>query len=488
MPRCVVLFPGQGAYVPGALGALAETESVVGEVLAEVDRAAAGLGRDPVSRLLLDTRAPTLGELVEGAPQDLHLAIFASEAALFRLLTERLGVRPDVLLGHSFGELVALVAAGVHGLADGVALVAARDEAFAACPPRAGGMVALEVSAVRAAHLVAALAESEVCVAADNGPRQSVVSGPKGALGRVRKAAEAVGIGATELRVPYAFHSHGLAGVAHDFAARAGRLVPRPARHLLYSAILGRYVDGGPADHAALASAHLVRPTRFADAVRVLHAEGADVFVECGAKGVLTDLVTSIAPGVRAVAPLRRRVGGEEFAEAVRRAVGAEDVAGVRSGAGAENVARLRSGPGARDVVAAWREPVVDGAAARRGPAAPGGAREWPAHTPRPAPETPPRPVDRTPHSPALPTHPELVGVLRDLYAQALGYPPDVLTPDADLEADLGVDSIKQVELFSQALDRYGRALPPDGHRLTSHTTLDALAELLLTLPGTAAR
>ncbi|WP_143570308.1 ACP S-malonyltransferase, partial [Streptomyces acidiscabies] len=315
MSLCVVLFPGQGAYVPGALSALAEAEPVVGEVLAEVDLAAAGLGHRPVSRLLVDTGAPTLGELVASAPQDLHLAIFASEMALFRLLTERLGVRPDVLLGHSFGELVALVAAGAHDLEHGVALVAARDEAFAACPPEAGGMVALEVSAGRAGHLLAALAEGEVCVAADNGPRQSVVSGPKEAVGRVRKAAEAVGISATELRVPYPFHSHGLAGVAHEFALRAGELAPRPLRYRLYSAILGRYF--GDDAHAALVAGHLVRPTRFADAVRALHAEGAEVFVECGAKGVLSDLVTGIVPGVRAVAPLRRRVGVREFVGAL---------------------------------------------------------------------------------------------------------------------------------------------------------------------------
>ncbi|HEY8984294.1 MAG TPA: acyltransferase domain-containing protein [Streptomyces sp.] len=416
MPRRVVLFPGQGAYIPGALAALAETEPSVGEVLAEVDRAAVRLGRAPVSRLLLDTRAPTLGELVTGAPQDLHLAILASEIALFRLLTERFGVEPDVLLGHSFGELVALVAAGVHDLEHGVALVAARDDAFAACPPAAGGMVALEVSAARAGHLLAALAEGEVCLAADNGPRQCVVSGPAEPLERVRKAAEAVGIPATSLRVPYAFHSHGLAGVAHAFADRVRELTPRPARYRLYSAILGRYVDDG--SQAALVSAHLVRPTRFADAVRALHAEGVEEFVECGPKGVLSDLVTSVSPGVRAVAPLRRRVDAGEFAAAL----GAEESTTVL--------------------------------------------------------DTPPPGTGNA--------HDELVRSLRELYAQALGYPPEVLTGDADLEADLGVDSIKQVELFSQALERHGRRQPPDGHRLTNHTTLDALAELLLGLPAAA--
>ncbi|MFM9442204.1 acyltransferase domain-containing protein [Streptomyces acidiscabies] len=509
MSLCVVLFPGQGAYVPGALSALAEAEPVVGEVLAEVDRAAAGLGHRPVSRLLVDTGAPTLGELVASAPQDLHLAIFASEMALFRLLTERLGVRPDVLLGHSFGELVALVAAGAHGLEHGVALVAARDEAFAACPPEAGGMVALEVSAGRAGHLLAALAEGEVCVAADNGPRQCVVSGPKEALGRVRKAAEAVGIPATELRVPYPFHSHGLAGVAHEFAVRAGELAPRPLRYRLYSAILGRYF--GDDAHAALVAGHLVRPTRFADAVRALHAEGAEVFVECGAKGVLSDLVTGIVPGVRAVAPLRRRVGAREFVGALGGLVPGGAVSGEAALEGVAPGGLMPKQPALRGPVSegvapersvptqpAPSEPAPEGMAPDGSvPKQPAPSKPTPeAAAPRDAASRPPRAVvparDPRPEPPAAPTtlpgHAELVGVLRDLYAQALGYPPDVLTPGADLEADLGIDSIKQVELFSQALERYGRRLPPDGSRLTSYTTLDDLATLLLDLPTAAGR
>ncbi|MEX3102183.1 MULTISPECIES: acyltransferase domain-containing protein [unclassified Streptomyces] len=540
MSKCVVLFPGQGAYVPGALCALAEAEPVVGEVLAAVDRAAVGVGREPVSRLLLDPGAPALGELVDRAPQDLHLAIFASELALFRLLTERLGVRPDVLLGHSFGELVALVAAGAHDLEQGVALVAARDEAFAACPPRAGGMVALEVSAGRAGHLLAALAEGEVCVAADNGPRQCVVSGPQEALRRVRKAAEAVGIPATELRVPYPFHSHGLAGVAHEFAVRAGELTPRPLRHRLYSAILGRYFADDA--HSTLAAGHLVRPTRFADAVRALHAEGAEVFVECGAKGVLSDLVTGIVPGVRAVAPLRRRVGAREFVAALGELVAegaAPGGAGLWKAASAGTVPQeaaaagpvpgavpARPVPGAASggaVRAKTATPgpmlgVVPGGSVPARPVSPGAASAGAAPTETaavgPAQGGPvsdaaapggavsrgaalrPRAVsavgDSRPGSPAgpasLPGHAELVGVLRDLYSRALGYPPDVLTPGADLEADLGIDSIKQVELFSRALERYGRRLPPGGSRLTSYTTLDDLAALLRDLPTAAGR
>ncbi|MEW1722051.1 acyltransferase domain-containing protein [Streptomyces sp. NPDC093109] len=439
--RCAVLFPGQGAYAPGILSSIAETEPLVEELLGDIDRSAARLGRSAVSRLLLDQEAPTLDDLVERSPEDLHLAIFALETVFFRLLTERFALRPDVLLGHSFGELVALTAAGVYDLDQGLALVAARDDAFAACPPPAGGMVAIGMSATRTARLLGALAEWEVAVAADNSPRQCVVSGPALPLLRVRKAAEAIGVSATELRVPYPFHSRGLAAVSVDFAERASALAVRPARRPVHSAILGRVLDSTD-DVADLVAAHLVRPTRFADAVRALHADGVDVFVECGARGVLTDLVSATVPGVTAIAPLRRRAGADSIARALR---------GPRT-----------DGP--------------DAAVARPRPPVPAEAPVREAAAPRPG-------RSDNVRSDAPLAREGVIATLRQLYADALGYPADVLTADADLEADLGVDSIKQTELFARAVSHYGRRLPDEGSRLTRYTTLDALAELLSTLP-----
>ncbi|MFB7579477.1 acyltransferase domain-containing protein [Streptomyces hydrogenans] len=446
------MFPGQGAYLPGALAPLAEDEPLVRETLRVLDRAAGRVGRSAPSRLLLDEDAPSLAELVVRSPADLHVALFAAEMTLFRLLTERHGLRPTVLIGHSFGELVALTAAGVYGLDDGMALVAARDDAFAECPPGEGGMVALAVSASRAAGLLTGLGEWEVTLAADNGPRQCVVSGPAAALERVRAAAETLGIGATRLRVPYAFHHRMLAGVADDFSRRAAGLRTGQARHVLHSAILGRRLDG-PDGVADLVAAHLVRPTRFTEAVRRLHADGVDLFVECGPRGVLSDLVETTVPGVRVVAPLRRRAGGRSVADALAGA-----------GPGALPGAVVSLPPPERDPAPLPRASRVDGDGDGDGDGGPGAGVGADGDGVR----------DRE----------AVVETLRSLYATALGYPPEVLTEDADLEADLGVDSIKQTELFAQAAARYGRTLPAEGSRLTSYTTLDALAGLLATLPA----
>ncbi|MFE7615853.1 acyltransferase domain-containing protein [Streptomyces sp. NPDC057496] len=445
------MFPGQGAYLPAVLARLAVDEPLVEEVLRPLDATAVRLGRSAPSRFLLDERAPALSELVDEAPADLHTALFAAEMVLFRLLTERHKLCPDVLLGHSFGELVALTAAGVYEPAEGMALVAARDEAFATRPPERGGMLALAMSASRAEGLLVGLGEWEVTLAADNSPRQCVVSGPAEPLDRVRRAAGAIGVGVTELRVPYAFHHRMLADVAGDFTRRATALRAGPARRLLHSAILGRRVDDTDAV-ADLVAAHLVRPTRFTDAVRLLHAQGVEVFVECGPRGTLSDLVTATVPGVRVIAPLRRRVGGPELAESL---------SGLTPSLRTTSTPRTTSAPHVPPT---------------------------PAVPPAP-PESASPPAEETPSgAEALADRRAVVAMLRTMYAAALGYPPEVLTDDADLEADLGVDSIKQTELFARAATRLGRTLPADGSRLTSYTTLDALAGLLSTLPADGTR
>ncbi|UGY92580.1 acyltransferase domain-containing protein [Streptomyces gobiensis] len=439
---CVFLFPGQGAYCPGILGLLADP--LVDETLDRIDQAAERLGRPPVSRLLLEKGSPTLDELVEESPPDLHLAIFAAEMVLFELLTRRCGLRPDVLAGHSFGELIALTAAGVFALEDGVALVAARDQALTEARPGAGGMVAVNVPAARARQLIGATGEWAVEIAADNGPGQCVLSGPRAALQRILKAAEALGLQATHLRVPYPFHNRMLAGSAWLFTERAARLPSHAPGYRVYSPILGRILEGTE-DASELVAAHLTRPTGFHTALRELHAEGVRVFIECGPRGILTDLVSSAVVGVRTIAPLQYRVDMDSLFATIRD---------------------LRPDGAAAAVPAPPPAGGTPGEAEHRVGAV--------AVTPE---ETAPSDVS------VLPEHDVLVAELREMYADALGYPPDVLTPLADLEADLGIDSLKQSGLLAQALERYGRKLPDSGERLTSYTTLSAVADFISGLP-----
>ncbi|MGW7140095.1 acyl carrier protein, partial [Streptomyces xanthophaeus] len=109
--------------------------------------------------------------------------------------------------------------------------------------------------------------------------------------------------------------------------------------------------------------------------------------------------------------------------------------------------------------------------------------------------EPAPAPVPAPAAAPAAsaPAEEEVFAVLRTLYAQALEYPEEVFTPGALLEAELGVDSVKQVELLSRASTHYGLPARASDFRLGDYETLDKIAGLItdevgrLQLDGAAA-
>ncbi len=453
--RTAFLFPGQGSHLPGVFRDLVDRHPLVDATLTAVDDVAAELGREAVSPMLLDASSPTLQELVDHDPPALHLAIFTASVTAFRLLADDCGVRPDILVGHSFGELVALTAAGAFSLEDGARLVGRRDESLRRSSAPPGGLVALNCGARRAQHLLDALDEWNLAVAADNSPDQVVVSGPDTDLRRLQEVAEVFGITATRLRIPYPFHNRLMADAAEDFGARVAEVPKRSPRLPVYSSLLGRYVED-VADVEKVIEGHLVLRVRFLDAVRAVHADGAREFVESGPKGVLADLVAAVVPGVTTVAPFRKRTDTRSLQSDVdgltrRRDTGRSaptPAAPIR--APRQTTARDDGSPTPPPIPASRRHPEPEAPAAVNGHG--GDDRE------------------------------AVFEVVRELYADLLGYPTDALEPDADLEGDLGIDSIKQTEAFARASERFDLPASKPKVRLTNYTTLDAVVDLLMDL------
>jgi len=81
----------------------------------------------------------------------------------------------------------------------------------------------------------------------------------------------------------------------------------------------------------------------------------------------------------------------------------------------------------------------------------------------------------------------QVLTALIEMYAEALEYPVEVFAADTELEAELGVDSVKQTELLARVSDRY--SLPPQDarFRLSDYPTLGHVRDLVVAHAGTDA-
>ncbi|OHV58736.1 polyketide synthase [Pseudofrankia sp. BMG5.36] len=321
--RLAVLFPGQGSQRPGMLTELFVAFPELKDYLRLGERwrdaifppaGPAGATGDDAELRLRDTRVaqPALG---------------IAGLATHHLLT-RLGLAPDMAAGHSYGELVALYAAGAYDAETLLALSSARGEAITAAvgdghDPGAMAAVRASASAVSSV-LAAAFLDQQIVVANYNAPNQVVVSGPTAALDAALELLRGTGLSALRLPVACAFHSPLVAPGTELFAdALAKARVIDPVLPVWSNRAAAPYpkADGGAPGDAVRAelAAQLAAPVRFVDQVEAMYAAGARVFVEAGPGRVLTGLVRSIL-GDRpylAVACDGRRGGLTGFLDAV---------------------------------------------------------------------------------------------------------------------------------------------------------------------------
>ncbi|WP_329792572.1 acyltransferase domain-containing protein [Lentzea sp. DG1S-22] len=466
----VFLFPGQGGYLPGGLSRVCADRSLPA-VVGQVDAISLRYGGPTISTLLESADAPTLDMLLASDVPALSLAIFATELAVLDLARELAGVTPGLVIGHSFGEFAALTAAGALGLADGVRLVIARDRALRASPDAEGGMVALRVGRQRANAVVGSLADRGLAVAAHNGYDQVVVSGPHESLDRLTALAGLLGIEATRLRVPYPFHNRLLAAANRLFEAEVAEVRVRAPRVPMYSPVLGRYVETEQ-DSREILTSHLEREVGFMPALVSVRGDGYTHFLECGARAALTDLVSACLPGVQTAAPLRQRRTLDELRGAFATSSSSE------AGSNGSSVAQTGSNGSSIATTGSNGAPVAS-ARADAAPVEPARLGTQQVAVPTAAvPATAPAPAEPAPSAGA--DVPGLVDELRTLYASAVGYPEEVFEADIELEADLGIDSIRQTELLQRARQKYD--LPEADIRITDYTTLESIAELLTQL------
>lgn len=298
--KIAFIFPGQGsqALEMGAelLTAL-DAARRVWDDLADVDGAdGVALAHTvfPPPALSPEERQRQQARLVEtewaqpaiGATSRMYLDLAAAAA-----------LKPDMVCGHSFGEVSALHAAGVidaptfHRLARRRGLRMA--EAARSAP---GAMLAVKGPAGTLDDAVA-LAGPAVIVANRNSPEQLVLAGPLPAIEAAAPLLRQKGLSVTRLAVSTAFHSPIVAAAATTFRDDLCAVTLAPPRLPVYgTATATPYPAAIDGVRDALAR-QIAQPVRFADQIAAMHRDGARIFIEIGPGRVLTDLVGQCLSG-----------------------------------------------------------------------------------------------------------------------------------------------------------------------------------------------
>jgi len=224
-----------------------------------------------------------------------YSALFATSLAALRTL-EQLGVRLDVGVGYSLGELSGLAWAQCLPAAEAARLAAQCDQVLRGCACHPAAMARITADAETAEGLCT---HDRLHVAAYEGPRTHVLAGSTAGIRELTRRAAALGIAADVLPSLHALHCPAMARCTVPLrSVFAGTRFALPRRRLV-STITGRLVMPGD-DLADQLSRQLSLPVLFTQAL-TLAAAGADLIVVAGLDPELAAL-TAGACGVPAVA------------------------------------------------------------------------------------------------------------------------------------------------------------------------------------------
>lgn len=451
------------------------------------------------------------------------------EVAAFRWF-ERLGFRPDMAAGHSYGELAALSTAGAFGFDDLMRLSHARAEAMtASMTGDTGLMAAVRLDAVALEPLLADF--PNVVIANRNSPIQSVIAGPTADVRAACAFLARESVGAKVLDTDRAFHSPLMAKSRQRFADALAAQPFAAQQWPVYSNVSAGLHGAEDEIRASLAD-HLVSPVRFTEEVERMYADGARLFIEFGPRQVLTGLVGKILNGrphtvvaidhgdkglaglLDAAAQLAVLLPAFDAAPLFEGRASPVDLDRPKklsattwliNGAAARrfrDAPRLRQTPvlvphtaqspagtgdealvtylsNMREVVRAQRDVLLGyfGAPAERA------AAPAPIAIPSKSIDLKAEPVKAT--VVAGTANIDFEALLLQIIGERTGYPTDKLDADLDLEADLSIDSIKRLEIIGDLAerlnlrDRLGTNSDDMLEKLASLKTLRAMLGLL---------
>ena len=294
------LFPGQGAQYPDMFAEEAIYFEEIREALEEADATLTGRVPGGISKFIFPPAA--------FSPHDKKSAVTAlaqteiAQPALgavemgLNALLRACGITPDFLAGHSYGEYVALCAAGAMDTQTLYRISEARGAIIRdAAGDIKGAMSAAQTDAQTVQQALEGL--EGVWISNRNAPNQTVISGTCESVNAAARKLTDIGVEVKPLAVSCAFHSPLVASAKEKLSDLLSRAALRPPPRPVFSNRTGnRYDDSGDGIVAGLCE-HMVNGVDFVKEIESMYAQGIRIFLECGPRNILTNLTGEILKG-----------------------------------------------------------------------------------------------------------------------------------------------------------------------------------------------
>ncbi|NHJ47928.1 MAG: SDR family NAD(P)-dependent oxidoreductase [Asgard group archaeon] len=520
--KTCVMFPGQGSQYLNMLGDLKSKYKIVQDTFDELDETMLELVDYRLSDIIFadvkfgtseyDEAASVLTQTENNQP-----AMLTSDIALFKILL-KLGIKPDIVMGHSLGEYAAAVAAGILSFKDAIYAVSVRGNEMKDVKLDDQGKMASVSAGVDEVEKVLSKIDGYVIAANKNCNVQTVVAGETQAVEEALAKFKEKGIDSFYIPVSHAFHTEVVASAKVPLRKTLMNLtIKKPVIPMLSNVTADFYPMKGKEKKVKeeildLLTEQVSHSVEWLDEVKKAYAEGCRVFIELGPKRALTSFTYNILedqvkkgkvftilsnhPKKGGIVTFNEFIGSlwalgynikfpdlnddsyytKDHITAFDQFIKDVAVTAAPSSAfqGSDKVL-IAPGPGADPRFAE----ILNRLAPSLAKLVEGVAEE----SLRAIGDFAPQPGEVIQVAEAETTSAywnEVKDQLIDIVSKKTGYPKDMLEVDSELEADLGIDTVKQVELFALSRDEF--KLPRDDNvNLTDFVTLRDIVNYIVT-------